>query len=188
MNFFNEDFLILFRTLKSLSLTSSLDFRLWAGVSLWGWPQGQLRVPRNRPPPEEEKGSGPARSWLSAPSAERLQAWLPPGSESLQQAGSTWISHPDFGKAGHEVGAGFPTRGFLFLSRLLAIPQKFLSGSFNLQRIGEYSSCRWSWSDGDMERGQVTIFCLYFGWFFHYCSADFFDLSKQEENLPSGTF
>ena len=152
--------LILFRTLQLLSHTSSLDFRLWAGVSLRGWPQGQLRVPWNHAPPEEEKGSGPARRWLSAPSAERLQAWLPSGSENLQQAGGTWISHPDFGKAGHEIGAGFPTWGLLLLSRLLAIPQKFLSGSFDLQRIGEYSSCHWSWSHGDMEKGTSDKICL----------------------------
>ena len=38
------------------------------------------------------------------------------------------------------------------------------------------------------KRGQVTIFPLYFGLFFHHCSTDFFDLSKQEEKLPRGTF
>lgn len=171
----------LLRTLKSLSPFSSLPFRVWPGVCLWGGPQGGLCIPWHHASPAEtaEESCGPARRRCPPSTAEGPKAWPPPRPESCQQPDGSWIHGANSGEGRHQVRTDVSSRGKLLLSRILKVPGEFLSGPFYLPRFGEYRQ-HWlstghevlMWGRQNQVPGeQFLLFC--------YCSRQFCDLWQQ---------
>lgn len=154
-----------FQNSEITSLTHPLlDFRLWAGVPHEVDHKGNYVSHEIAHPRGGKVASGPARSWLSAPSA-RLKGFRHDFHLDLESPASWW--HLDFSSRLWESRArsqcaGFPTRGFLFYQGSL---RSHKNSSWLFQRAKDWwvqlmpLVMKW-WGHG---KGQVTIFPLYFG-------------------------